>query len=410
MTLIWRVWIVLLLTGCAAGGGSYNFDMTATPLQMAAGQGDKSTGYKPPTPDLKKVKALVEAGADVNAKNAWGSALHSAVRTGNLEIVKYLIEHGAILDLPDNAGITPLMWAAKMGKLDVVKLLVGRGANVNAVASLNHWTPLTEAAYSGNYEMLTYLISNGADVARQAGAAYVEAANGMGLMYKPDEKKGQVQGGAQKEKRTYEYVAILDLLKSKGASVNSVDKNGMTALHTAAMVGNVKVIKYFLKSGVDPKIEAPYLGTPLACAIRNKTSYEGTLRSDTPIAGMSGQNWENYKNYLKETVPRLNETIAVLTPLTTPNVAKTNPVVPGGMAITSNVRTASLGATPARGQTQSTQTQNAESGGFGDQVKDTLAQCAKLKTALYGCEKLPWPASTGCSAMAKSQYSNLVCN
>merc|ERR1711879_553744 len=43
--------------------------------------------------DLKKVKALVNAGVDVRAAGSWGfQALHEAARSGHLEVVQYLVE------------------------------------------------------------------------------------------------------------------------------------------------------------------------------------------------------------------------------------------------------------------------------------------------------------------------------
>ena len=51
--------------------------------------------------NFQEVKRIIESGADVNEislyKNLWiETVLHKAVGSGSLEIVKYLVEHGAI--------------------------------------------------------------------------------------------------------------------------------------------------------------------------------------------------------------------------------------------------------------------------------------------------------------------------
>ena len=62
---------------------------------------------------LDCVKALIEAGADLNAKENDGStALHWAADNGKLDCVKALIEAGADLNAKENDGWTALHWAA----------------------------------------------------------------------------------------------------------------------------------------------------------------------------------------------------------------------------------------------------------------------------------------------------------
>jgi ankyrin repeat protein len=52
---------------------------------------------------------LVELGLDVNqAPKGARTALHSAVRSGSVEVAQYLADHGADLKAKDNFGRTPL--------------------------------------------------------------------------------------------------------------------------------------------------------------------------------------------------------------------------------------------------------------------------------------------------------------
>jgi ankyrin repeat protein len=61
---------------------------------------------------LEAVKLCVEKGADVNAVNSMGiGAVIGAVNRGSDDILQYLVDHGARLDIKDNEGRTPIVWA-----------------------------------------------------------------------------------------------------------------------------------------------------------------------------------------------------------------------------------------------------------------------------------------------------------
>ena len=60
---------------------------------------------------------------------------------------------------------------------------------------------------------------------QSAGAAYLGAASGMAINMYVDHAGANISG--KKNKVTYEYAAILELLTSKGANINAVDKSGV---------------------------------------------------------------------------------------------------------------------------------------------------------------------------------------
>src|SRR5262245_62112354 len=80
--------------------------------------------------DLAAVKAALEAGADVNAKTAYGgTALMLAAERGSLEIVGLLVERGADVNLKDSFyGGDALMSAAQGEHAEIVKRLIEAGA------------------------------------------------------------------------------------------------------------------------------------------------------------------------------------------------------------------------------------------------------------------------------------------
>jgi ankyrin repeat protein len=89
---------------------------------------------------LPLVKMFVENGADVNAKYEGDNnekfypkgttPLMLASANGYLDIVEFLVKHGANLNAKGEYGSTALMLAASAGHLDVVRFLVEHGADI----------------------------------------------------------------------------------------------------------------------------------------------------------------------------------------------------------------------------------------------------------------------------------------
>jgi ankyrin repeat protein len=83
------------------------------PLMIAAGLGTKEediTGRSKTEADtIKTLTLLLDAGLDINAADTTGrTALHGAALQGYDQVVRWLAEHGAKLDVKDKRGFTPL--------------------------------------------------------------------------------------------------------------------------------------------------------------------------------------------------------------------------------------------------------------------------------------------------------------
>ena len=76
--------------------------------------------------DEEIVKLLLEKGADIHKKGNFGwTPLHSAVEFGNVEAVKLLLEKGAKTDITDGLGYTPLEMAQeKLSRKQIPKEIV----------------------------------------------------------------------------------------------------------------------------------------------------------------------------------------------------------------------------------------------------------------------------------------------
>lgn len=76
--------------------------------------------------DVAAVTALLDKGAEVNAKFRYGTtALFKAAERGNVEIVKILLARGADVSVKDTFyGATAMTWALDNGHLEVVSALL----------------------------------------------------------------------------------------------------------------------------------------------------------------------------------------------------------------------------------------------------------------------------------------------
>jgi hypothetical protein len=112
--------------------------------------------------DLLRIKSLIEARANVNAKQVGGfTALMWAAGNGHLEVVKALIVAKADVNAKQGDGLTALMWASANGHLEVVRALIDAKADVNANAT-NGITPLKLAVANGRTEVVRLLQDAGA--------------------------------------------------------------------------------------------------------------------------------------------------------------------------------------------------------------------------------------------------------
>jgi hypothetical protein len=72
---------------------------------------------------------LCSIGGNINRASSgrFPSPLHAAIRTGEPEVVRWLIQHGADCNTRDSGGQTPLFYAVTEGSLDIVRVLVEEG-------------------------------------------------------------------------------------------------------------------------------------------------------------------------------------------------------------------------------------------------------------------------------------------
>ena len=110
--------------------------------------------------DYERVEALLLVGTDINEMGSslygGGSALHVAVRRDYQDIAELLLNHGAVVDLRSLSDFTPLADAAWNGNLNMVKLLLDAGADINATNYEGH-TPLSCARDNNKSDVVKFI-------------------------------------------------------------------------------------------------------------------------------------------------------------------------------------------------------------------------------------------------------------
>lgn len=118
--------------------------------------------------NLELVQFLLQHGADANVKVDDGyTCLLTSVESEaavSVKIVEALVVAGADIHLAGTKGWTPLHMAAARGHTKKAQILIDAGANVNQRIDIDgEETPLMEAAFMGRPGTVKLLLDNGAD-------------------------------------------------------------------------------------------------------------------------------------------------------------------------------------------------------------------------------------------------------
>jgi uncharacterized protein len=222
-----------------------------SPLYLAVDYNTLPHGGRPDQPSLDEtlpidiVRILVEQGANPNLQlkllppyRATGAdrgvdrmlmqpgvtPLLRAAKAMDAPAIKLLLEHGAIVDLPNRDGMTPTLAASGMGSVDAdtrgnyylpdiqersiasLELLLAHGGEVNGRAGGLQQAPIHGAAFWGWNQVVEYLLSQGANINLTDSRGFTAV----------DYAMGRAGGNSRGGQRIDVHLETAELIKSKG--------------------------------------------------------------------------------------------------------------------------------------------------------------------------------------------------
>ncbi len=193
---------------------------------------------------------LLDARVDLHVTDEHGAnALFAAASSGNLVLLRSLLDQGLDPMHRDDSGEIPLSVAVRCGNLSVAECLLDITENHAAVVDADGSTLLHKAAWGDMPSVARELIDEYGiplEARDRAGhtAVHVAAYQGSGRMLK--------------------Y-----LLTEKSADVNAADNEGRTPLFSAAYDGNLRHLKFLCGHGADLSVKDKY-GMTAAVFARGK--------------------------------------------------------------------------------------------------------------------------------------------
>eukprot|EP00903_Cladosiphon_okamuranus_P012365 g11590.t1 len=279
-------------------------------------RGNSSLMFAATNGHLPVVKALLEAGADINIRclDVGYTAIHYAAWYGHVEVLFAFLRSGADKDTRDNQGRSPLIYAAIGGNLSVLESLLEAGADVNVRGAItggaalhfavdgghdeivrallqggadkdgldnNGDSPLTLASCRGHLSIVQTLLAAGADVHARSiatGRAAIYRAAGKGH----DEiVRALLQKGADKDVLTNNgttplwkaaakgHLSVVVTLVAAGADVTIASADGSVPLHHVAGAGDADIVFSLLRKGADVDALDNKGRSPLAWAAKH---------------------------------------------------------------------------------------------------------------------------------------------
>lgn len=185
---------------------------------------------------------------------AGAAQVIAAVKAGDIERARTLLEAGAEAGAPEPDGSSALLWASHRDDLAMARLLIGGGADVNAANDLGA-TPLWAAGQNGSTAMIEALLAAGAD---------------------PNQALLSGETPVMVAARTGSAAAV-EQLSAAGADPDRRGTRGQTALMWAAAQRHAGVIDVLLRAGADPHVRSEVWTQVMAVPPHSRPEYNRSI-------------------------------------------------------------------------------------------------------------------------------------
>ncbi|HVF66698.1 MAG TPA: ankyrin repeat domain-containing protein [Pyrinomonadaceae bacterium] len=237
-----------------------------------------------PTDAGEESKAVEEAKSGESAESDETTDEPSTQEEGT-RVVRPAIMGMVAVRKPEN----PLVKAVFEHNVPAAKNLIALGADVNVLDKATDTTALMQAVTNGDAEMVSALISAGADVNMKASngdtaltrlgdgatVALVRALTSAGAKVNHKNRFGST---ALINTAEYDAPEVLKELLESGAKADAKNKSGRTALMEAAQYGLVENVKLLLDAGAD--VNARDADGETALKLAKALAPDGTERSE----------------------------------------------------------------------------------------------------------------------------------
>ena len=206
--------------------------------------------------DLEIINFFIQKGASVDQTNSDGNnALINACYYNDSSVISLLLKHTNNINQQNQEGKSALTNAVSRNTIENIKLLIDKGCDINVKDNNGNGLLYYAIKYSQKSKMnlfsekFDYLISKG-------------------LNPKTNNKKGENLYHAAVEKNNME---IIKKIGDYNIDINTVNKDGMTALHIAAMkANNSDIMKLLIELGADIKSKTNFGETAFDLASENE--------------------------------------------------------------------------------------------------------------------------------------------
>ncbi|CAG8921787.1 unnamed protein product [Penicillium salamii] len=205
------------------------------------------------------------------------TALHLTAFNGHAQQMNLILAaEGGNVNIPDDQGSDPLMWASFRGHEDVVEILLEQGADVN-VQGGRHGNALQIACKNGNRKIVDMILDRGANVLSKGGvngnsfaaacsSGHIEIAQTLLARGADFTIQGESCNIALQIACEYGKDKLVDILLEQGADINSQSGDLGTNLQAACVRGHDKTVRMLLHRGANVNAQGGELGNALQAA------------------------------------------------------------------------------------------------------------------------------------------------